>query len=335
MHDERFGHDAAGGARRFSRVAAGPKPARGARVPPLLTNFRAVRPRHEVSHEQSLSWLAKAHVAAATALGGSSGVVDQTIAARFERQIRRCACGPDRIRTRASVLADVESTDWAHHAVYDLSSHPHGQATAARARRFADEVGAYFEHAYPEGTAAPDDLIHVTCTGYIAPSGAQQLVAQRGWGHITRVTHAYHMGCYAALPTIRIASGYLATAKPGHRVEVAHTELCSLHLDPTDHSAEQLVVQTLFADGLISYSVVSDGRRGGLQLLGQTEHILPGSSHMMGWSVGDFGMAMTLHRDVPNQVARAIRGFVQALFEAAGLSLGRLRDCVLAVHPGG
>ncbi|MGE0550895.1 MAG: 3-oxoacyl-[acyl-carrier-protein] synthase III C-terminal domain-containing protein [Kofleriaceae bacterium] len=294
-----------------------------------------MRPRYEVSHAQSLSWLASAHAAAEIAGGGLSDAACVAIATRIDHRVHRCACGPDRIVTRASVLPDVQTTNWDEHSIYDLSSHPHGQGTAARTRRFAEEVTAYFAIAYPEAAAAPDDLIHVTCTGYVAPSGAQRLVALRGWGRTTRVTHAYHMGCYAALPAIRIANGYLATAKSGHRVDIAHTELCSLHLDPTDHSAEQLVVQSLFADGLIAYSVVSDPQRSGLRLLAQTEHVLPSSSHMMGWSVADFGMAMTLHRDVPNRVADALRGFVQELFAAAELSLGRLGDCVFAVHPGG
>ena len=66
------------------------------------------------------------------------------------------------------------------------------------------------------------------------------------------MTHAYHMGCYAAMPALRIAAGFVATGS--RRVDSSHTELCSLHLDPTDHRLEQLVVQSLFADGLIRYS---------------------------------------------------------------------------------
>jgi predicted naringenin-chalcone synthase len=36
------------------------------------------------------------------------------------------------------------------------------------------------------------------------------------------------------------------------RVDIVHTELCSLHLQPLRHEAEQLVIQSLFADGCIS-----------------------------------------------------------------------------------
>ncbi len=144
--------------------------------------------------------------------------------------------------------------------------HPQGQGTAARSKLFDEIVSAYFETEYANEQVAPSELIHVTCTGYVAPSGAQRVVASKGWGNLTRVTHAYHMGCYAAFPAIRMAAGQLglaaglaATGTPP-RADIVHTELCTLHLDPSDHSAEQCVVQSLFADGFIRYSVREEFR---------------------------------------------------------------------------
>ena len=60
------------------------------------------------------------------------------------------------------------------------------------------------------------------------------------------------MGCYAALSAVRIAAGFVPNAS--RRVDIVHTELCSLHLDPADRRLEQLIVQSLFADGMIRYS---------------------------------------------------------------------------------
>ena len=89
----------------------------------------------------------------------------------------------------------------------------------------------------------------------LPPSAAQRLVAAKGWGAATRVTHAYHMGCYAAFPALRMAAGFLSApdslrASGLKRVDVVHTEMCSLHMNPLHHAAEQLVVQSLFADGV-------------------------------------------------------------------------------------
>lgn len=47
---------------------------------------------------------------------------------------------------------------------------------------FQEAVKAPLEALLPEWRRAPDDLIHVTCTGYTAPSAAERLVAGRGWG---------------------------------------------------------------------------------------------------------------------------------------------------------
>jgi predicted naringenin-chalcone synthase len=123
------------------------------------------------------------------------------------------------------------------------------------------------------------------------------------------------------------------------RVDIVHTELCTLHLDPSDHSAEQCVVQSLFADGFVRYSLrqtAPNEIKPGLEVLAVSEQLLPDSADSMGWAVGDFGMHMTLLRDVPDRIASALRPFLSQLFSKAGLDVaGELRHAVVAVHPGG
>jgi predicted naringenin-chalcone synthase len=119
-------------------------------------------------------------------------------------------------------------------------------------------------------------------------------------------------------------------------VDIVHTELCTLHLDPSDHSAEQCVVQSLFGDGFIRYSMRDSADGPGLEVLALSEQILPGSADAMGWTVADFGMRMTLTRDVPDRIAGALRPFVTELFDKSGLNLSKeLKNSVVAVHPGG
>jgi predicted naringenin-chalcone synthase len=84
------------------------------------------------------------------------------------------------------------------------------------------------------------------------------------------------------------------------------------------------------------YSLRETARGPGLELLALSEQILPDSADSMAWSVGDFGMRMTLTRDVPDRIAGALRPFVSELFAKSGLNLAEeLRRCVVAVHPGG
>jgi predicted naringenin-chalcone synthase len=117
-----------------------------------------------------------------------------------------------------------------------------------------------------------------------------------------------------------------------------HTELCTLHFDPSVHTPEQLVVQSLFADGSIRYTVSSDGEGDGpgLHVLGLHEVLSAGSEDAMQWVLGDHGMRMTLSRDIPDHIARTIRPFVGALFARAGLDFtNERRRSVFAIHPGG
>ncbi|MDX2053139.1 MAG: 3-oxoacyl-[acyl-carrier-protein] synthase III C-terminal domain-containing protein [Polyangiaceae bacterium] len=298
-------------------------------------------PRFQISQERALAWLTDVHAQSESTKRTLSSEQRADFAARFSKLVKRCACGPDKIGARGHSV-DLASKESEDHALYDVGRHPQGLGTVARSRLFAEVVDSYFETEYAEESTAPSELIHVTCTGYVAPSGAQRLVAKKDWGSATRVTHAYHMGCYAALPAIRIAAGSLglpAALGPDNvlrRADIVHTELCTLHLDPSDHSMEQCVVQSLFGDGFIRYSVFDGSHIPGLSILSLSEDTLPDSTGSMGWSVGDFGMRMTLARDVPEKIAASLRPFVTALFRKANISVAdNLGSTVFAVHPGG
>lgn len=305
--------------------------------PTLLTRFHSTPPRFELSQARSLAWLSEAHALAEATREGLDHDARVAVEQRIARVLARCGCSPASIASRGVSVADAVPSSWDDKQLYDLHRHPHGRGTAARVRLFAEIVDDYFTATYADERVAPDELIHVTCTGYVSPSGAQRLVGRRGWGETTRVTHAYHMGCYAAVPAVRIGAGLLASRSHPHgqRVDVVHTELCSLHLDPADHRPEQLVVQSLFADGLIRYSLVHDAGAPGLRVLAVHEQIVPGTEDAMTWMVADWGMQMTLARDVPERIAAALRGFVLELYRRGGRELGRVHDSVFAVHPGG
>jgi len=280
---------------------------------------------------RTLEWLSEAHTWAQATLDRLSTEERRNLGRNMRRRVARFGCDPGRIAQRRSVLPDFVRERFDEMEIYDVSRRPQGGGSAARNAVFARAVGEYFDSSYAKESAPPDDLVHVTCTGYVAPSAAMELVAKRGWGERTRVTHVYHMGCNASLSALRIAAGL---AEPGQRIDVVHTELCTLHLDPTDHSAEQLVVQSLFADGLIRYRLTRGGT-GGLRVLALDEIIVPDSDDSMRWSVGDHGMHMTLARDVPERIAEGLRAFIERLAERAGVASAPLDKAIFAVHPGG
>jgi predicted naringenin-chalcone synthase len=56
----------------------------------------------------------------------------------------------------------------------------------------------------------------------------------------------------------------------------------------------------------------------------------------MRWVVSDWGMHMTLARNVPEKIATSVRGVVTDIYRRAGLSWAeQLKRSVFAVHPGG
>ncbi len=192
----------------------------------------------------------------------------------------------------------------------------------------AQEVLAAF---YQE-TPAPAHLIHVTCTGYVSPSAPQVYFSDHEIQ--PEITHAYHMGCYASLPAVRMAMGQ--NRLKNKKVDIVHTEMCSLHLDPAHHSPEQLVVQTLFADGHIKYSLDENYEERGLRIHSVKEKIIPNSAQDMTWVPGAYGMQMTLSKDVPTKIRDDLVIFLKELAQENGLSYEEmLTDSLFAIHPGG
>ena len=249
----------------------------------------------------------------------------------MEAMLARYSASAEQIITRGHELADFTHRRWDEMELFG----PGGSDLGRKTRFFEERAKEIFERYYPLNAAAPGAIVHVTCTGYAAPSAAQRLVSLRHWGRKTQVVHAYHMGCYAAHPAIRIAMGLPGPA------DVVHTELCSLHLDPALHDPAQLVIQSLFADGFIKYQVV-DGEAQeekpptGLEILAARDEIIPDSTGAMAWVTGPMNFTMELSKEVPTLLASALPRHVTTLFEEVGLDWAAEKPkAVFAVHPGG
>ena len=311
----------------------------------LIAHFRTLDPAFTLTQPQTQAWLVEAHTRAEKTLAAQNGTPFEE--GRFREQmahaLARFGCGSDKIATRGFELADGTHTSWSDMQIYRLDTHPKGEGMLRRTKLFGDVAARTFERLYAQEDRPPSDLLHVTCTGYASPSAAQRLVSKKGWGRHTRVTHAYHMGCYASLPALRIAGGFASapgTLRPDgpRRVDVVHTELCSLHVNPSIHTPEQFVVQTLFADGFIAYSVCDDSARYGapaFQLLALAEEVVPDSSEAMQWLCSDWGMQMILTRDVPERLIAVLKTFIEQLCDRASLSSTERAQARFAIHPGG
>jgi predicted naringenin-chalcone synthase len=301
-----------------------------------ISEFRRVAPPLLLSQSYALEWLREAHEKALAADPNDPPNSKEQLLARLQQ----IAEGASQIHARGSWCEDFASAEAGECKIF-TDQEPQGACLGVRARVYQHAVEQIFQDLYPSSRTLPDHLLHVSCTGYVSPSAPQRLVAQRQAP--THVTHLYHMGCGAALPAIRLAASACQPSSwqpwgRSARVDCVHTELCTLHLNPSQHDLSELVVQALFADGAIAYSVhpAQQGEQTQFVLEAHREELLPGTAHAMTWELRSWGFAMTLGREVPVYLKRALPGFMERLAEQANQSVAELVDSAYwAIHPGG
>lgn len=297
-----------------------------------LSDFRHIRPHYEIDQEKIQEWIVEAHARAAQ----SENTNLEGFREELRHKMQRLGLGKERIQSRGIHIHDLFQKEWSAMELYPVTEHPQGLGFAERSAFFDREVSKIFEQFYPENSAMPAHLIHVTCTGYVAPSPAQKLVSLRRSGTLTTVTHAYHMGCYGSIPAIRMGAGF--TSLPSSEsTDIVHTEVCSLHMHPLRHGSEQLLVQSLFGDGFIKYTLAANNPElPHLKVLALHEETIPDSTHCMTWRCEDHGIGMTLSKEVPVMIARTIRGYIERLCAKIGLqSEAVIDEAYFAIHPGG
>lgn len=282
-----------------------------------IHGFQIVRPKYEKSQESILDWIAKAH-------GYGHPFTDA-----LREKLYSIGLGEKKIQKRGYCLDDCNHTNWDQMRIYNIEQNREGSCLGHRMAVFDEVSLQMFEALYPPGSLLPPHLIHTTCTGYVAPSPAQKLISNR-FANETMISHAYHMGCYAAIPSVRMAMGHLAVE--GNKTDIVHTELCSLHMNPSLHTTEQLVVHSLFADGCIKYTL-SPGPCSCFEVKAVLEEIIPNTQGKMTWNPKAWGFHMTIAKDVPILLRKSIEGFLEKLAKKARIA--DLTQARFAIHPGG
>lgn len=289
----------------------------------IISDFKIHQPSNEVAQDEVSHWMAKVQ----------SIATPETF---DERIVQKFAVKEERISKRSFFCRDFGNLDVMSNELFTIENNfsPNLRERSEFYQRTVDKV---FNTFFEDKMDAPDEILHVSCTGYVSPSAGQKIIPKNKWSDTTGITHLYHMGCYAAMPAIKVAKGM--TDKK--RVDIVHTEICSNHFNVTAQSPEQTVVQTLFADGAIKYSVdpnakVSDFKGKGINVLKMKETIIPGSEEAMTWGFGENNLEMTLHRKVPRLIKENLKKYTVELFKSCGLDYEKEKDStIFAIHPGG
>lgn len=305
----------------------------------FLNEFHIEMPKNRVKQDDLLTWIIKCHQLAES----NSNTSESIDAALIEKLFQRYAVKSSQISQRYLESDDILSEQFEKNEIYKVSlEQKQGASIAERAHFFSTRAFEVFKRFYNVSVKSrrPNHLIHVSCTGYVSPSAAQKIVTEENWDQPTDITHAYHMGCYAAMPAVRLAKSLvLAESKaPGEfTADIVHNEMCGLHMNPAVQTPEQMVIQTLFADGHIKYTATTQKVPHGknLKINAILEKVVPNSEEDMSWSPAPWGMQMNLSREVPNKIKLEIKKFSEELFRKAELSYAEAMNSVFAIHPGG
>lgn len=283
-----------------------------------ISNLQPVLPPYVLRQESCVTWLAQAYEI-------TQGKPREQLAKILQKFMAK----PEQIRMRRHFLPDFSHENWEEMIVFFLRRDVRGADIRARNIYHQEKVLQVFDDLYQGEDVAPSTMMHVTCTGYASPSAPYHVISKKGW-QTTNVTQVYHMGCFASVPALRLATQDGSVG----RVDIVHTELCSLHFDPTNFSAEQMVIHGLFADGAVKYSV---GREQDLhpasvqfRVDNIVEKIIPDTQHDMTWNLSSHGFQMTLSRDVPDHIVRNVFEFLARLTRNSDTG-----SMIFAIHPGG
>jgi alkylresorcinol/alkylpyrone synthase len=326
--------------------------ARSHSVPVVLSDFERVEVTAPVAQDELKPIQAHFMTLAQCAARGITDPAERELVARSlcERMGRYGTSAEYIARRQVSVLTsrfvkhDPQSANENVRRYGDLRN-PMSEALDERMNLFEEIACGVFERVYDDPQTRPDDIVHVSCSGYVSPSPVQTFLSRRGWLNVG-VTHSYHMGCYGAFPAIRTALGlvgssYVSLPRRKARVDLVHTEFLSLHFDLLGDEPDNFVTSTLFADGFIKYTASPEAdfaKRGGtgLRILAIDEHILPDSLPEMTLRPGPLQFDMSLSKRVPFMIRDSIADFVHSICAQVGLDFEREKDeMIFAIHPGG
>ena len=175
-------------------------------------------------------------------------------------------------------------------------------------------------------------LIVASCTGFTAPGIDQRIAERLGLGGSLQRTLVGFMGCYAAVPALRLAH-QAVRADPSARVVVVALELCTLHLQETQ-DLETVLSFLIFGDGAAAALVTAEPH--GIALHGFHAATIPDTQDMITWRIGDQGFDMHLSGKVPGAIAAALR-LEADRNDGEGIMAGQdpAEIALWAVHAGG
>lgn len=231
------------------------------------------------------------------------------------------------VRTRQAAVSPLleDVSDWSTQRRMDrylLEAVPLGKEAVTRALTdagvAADELGLFAV---------------CSCTGYATPGLDILLARDLGMAPDLQRLFVGHMGCYAALPGMGVASDFVVAR--GRPALLLCTELTSLHIQPasTRTDLQQIVSHALFSDAAAAVVLTPGDVIDGYAVRRLAAVTDTATADHMTWEITDLGFRMGLSPQVPSVLSVHVRGLVDRLLEPSGLDISDIDGW--AVHPGG
>jgi alkylresorcinol/alkylpyrone synthase len=239
-----------------------------------------------------------------------------------------------------------------HGVINPIVEDPSGWPTGARMQRYLAEALPLGKDAASSALAQAGVLgsdvgllVVCSCTGYVTPGLDILLARDLGLPADSRRVFIGHMGCYASMPGLAVATDYVRLHQ--RPAVLLCVELPSLHVQPPTRDPQQIVAHALFSDAAAA-AVLVPGPEAVLvagpeavlvaspagQLVGGSDSVTDTrSAEYMTWHVTDLGFRIGLSPQVPEVLARYVAPLVTRLVSGAGLEMSAVDGW--AVHPGG
>lgn len=204
-----------------------------------------------------------------------------------------------------------------------------GMRSRAFSRHSVPLAAAAVRQACPGPLPAITHVVVATCTGAVAPGLDLQLVEALGLSRRVRRTMITFMGCYAAVPAMRVAWD-ACRADPSAIVLVVCCELSSLHFQPGPQD-DALIGACLFGDGATAAIVQSheEPLGTGLAIIRDASQVVPETATHMAWQASATGFTLRLSPAIGASIGTVLGDVVEQLSQ--GMPHASLR---WAIHPG-
>lgn len=212
--------------------------------------------------------------------------------------IEKVLCGDSGINKRHFALGELDRLFESTAEELNLAFEKEAPALAATALSRAMKQSGWT----PDSI---DALVVCTCTGYLCPGITSHVSEQLGLRPDAFLQDLVGLGCGAAIPSLRAATG-LAAAHPEARIAIVAVEICSAAFYLEDDPGV-LISACIFSDGAAAALCSGTPGPGALRFSGfDTVHI-PEDREFLRFLNSGGKLKNRLHRSVPQRAARAVK----------------------------